>query len=575
MILQPCTTWIEQLRSGGPAQLAGIYGGPEGLLQERRRAYLQALQRFLDAFGDRPVAIYRAPARISLNPHSDHQGAWVPYGTHARELIAVCAPNPDGVYEVVNTDVSFDELLSFNMDEEIAVAPDAWERGWLAYIEHPAVVKRRLAAVDPKGRTSGRTGTLNYLRAAALRLRHERQYLPLIGLRMALHGDIPQGGGLSSSSALVVATACALNDATGAAHPRRSLAELCGEAEWYVGTRGGSGDHAAMLHGHRAGLTHLCFRPPVGVRGVLYSAFPPGFQLILANSQRRAEKSGSERIFFNRGVFAYRFAFLALHEALRKMGPRLGIPEEEVDDTTYLADVSTERFNLPIVYRLLLSLPEHVTPAELKARFPAAFEAAARGCFGTTDLAEMPEAIPLRGAALYGLGRADRGLVMQVLLARGDARSMEEFGRLMSITHDGDRVTRWNGSGQEPYRENQQRLSDDTLNDLLTAARQGTQHPQWDDAQLRCQPGFYGASIPELDRMVDAVQVLPNVAGAGLMGAGGGGYILVLAEAGDASFAAVRERLEREYYAPNNLEPDVEPWHPVDAAGPARLGDAN
>jgi hypothetical protein len=316
-----------------------------------------------------------------------------------------------------------------------------------------------------------------------------------------------------------------------------------------------------MLHGHRAGLTHLCFRPPVGVRGVLYSAFPPGFQLILANSQRRAEKSGSERIFFNRGVFAYRFAFLALHDALRKMGPRLGIPEEEVEDTTYLADISTERFNLPIVYRLLMSLPEQVTPAELKERFPAAFEAAARGCFGTTDLAEMPAAIPLRGAALYGLGRADRGLVMQVLLARGDARSMDEFGRLMSITHDGDRLFAFSHDTPDPaaYTAGRERLTGDYLHEVLAAVREGKDRP------LRLEPGFYGASIGELDRLVDVVMRVEGVWGAGLMGAGGGGYVLILARAG--SLERVRKALHREYYEPLGKEPDVEAWHPTAAAG--------
>ena len=91
--------------------------------------------------------------------------------------------------------------------------------------------------------------------------------------------------------------------------------------------------------------------------------------------------------------------------------------------------------------------------------------------------------------------------------------------------------------------------------------------PRWPEAQLRRQPGFYGASIPELDRMVDVANSVPAVRGAGLMGAGGGGYVLILAEAGDAAFEAVRAALETQYYAPLGLEPDVERWQPVDAAG--------
>src|SRR5207247_299607 len=111
----------------------------------------------------------------------------------------------------------------------------------------------------------------------------------------------------------------------------------------------------------------------------------------------------------------------------------------EIEETTCLGDIRTERFNLETIYRLLMSLPERITPAALREQFPAAFEAAARGCFDSVDLADLPDDVPLRGAAMYGLARVDRGLVMPVLLARGSDASMAEFGLLMSTTHEGDR----------------------------------------------------------------------------------------------------------------------------------------
>src|SRR5262249_26259371 len=104
-------------------------------------------------------------------------------------------------------------------------------------------------------------------------------------------------------------------------------------------------------------------------------------------------------------------------------------------------------------------------------------------------------------------------------------------------------------------------------------AAAGPGHPDWPAAQLRRQPGFYGASTPELDRIVDLARSLPMVRGAGLMGAGGGGYVLILADAGDEPLAAVRDALETGYYRPLGLEPDVEPWQPVDAAGRVQLGE--
>src|SRR5438105_163592 len=129
--MQRCSEWMKRLgAAGGAARLAAIYGDVPSLLENRRAAILTAVRRFSDAFGDQRVTIYRVPARISLNPHSDHQGAWVPYGTHARELIAVCAPADGGQFEIVNTDPAVASPLYFDLGEEIAVAPEAWKEGW-------------------------------------------------------------------------------------------------------------------------------------------------------------------------------------------------------------------------------------------------------------------------------------------------------------------------------------------------------------------------------------------------------------------------------------------------------------
>jgi N-acetylgalactosamine kinase len=531
------------------ADLATVYGDRPPLLRERSAALERVLDRFLETHGDGPCAVYRAPARISLNPHCDHQGAWVPYGLHARELLAVVSPADDDRVEVSNVDPEFEPLLSFAVEEEIRRDRAAWSEGWFSYIEAPAVVAERGRNTDAKTQTTGRRGTLNYVKAAALRLKRQHPAAPLPGLRMTLSGNITQGGGQSSSSAIVVGATLALGDFAGLETDRRLIAECCGEAEWYVGTRGGSGDHAAMLLGTRDGLAHLCFRAPFGVRGIRHSPFPAGYQLLVANSRTRSEKSAEERLLFNRGIFAYRFAFLALKEEMAA----LGLPEDLIAGTESLGDLHAGRLSQGDLLRLLLRLPESAPAAELATRFPETFGAAARGCFGTDDPALIP-AVPLRGAAAYGLGRVDRGRIMPELLEQGDSVSMGEFGRLMCITHDGDRVTR----REEAYTENRERLSDERLRQSLTLVEAGEDRP------LRYEPGFYGASIPELDRMVDAALGTDGVLGAGLMGAGGGGYVLILAREG--VLERVRETLVREYYRPLGKEPDVEAWHP---SGPA------
>ena len=92
----------------------------------------------------------------------------------------------------------------------------------------------------------------------------------------------------------MVATLLAGLDARGLETCRTELSGLAGEAEWFVGTRGGSGDHASMLLGRRVGLVHLRFTPPFAVREQRLIRLPVAYELILANSGVRSEKSAEE-----------------------------------------------------------------------------------------------------------------------------------------------------------------------------------------------------------------------------------------------------------------------------------------
>lgn len=526
-------------------RLGAAYGEAPDLRARALQGSVRAVERFLETHGDHPAAVFRIPCRISLNPHSEHQGAWVPYGLHGRELYVAAGPAPAGEVSVTNTDPAWRSPLGFSIAAEEERDREAWGSGWDPYLNSPAVTAEVQRLRDPKQRTEDRTGCLNYVKAGVLRLAHLFGDAP--GLRITLHGDIPAGGGLSSSSALVVGSLLASLAVRGRAIEPCDLAARAGEAEWFVGTRGGSGDHASMLLGRREGLVHLRFTPPFEVRDIRPSRFPDGYELILANSGVRSEKSAEERLLFNKGIFAYRFAFLALQGQVGSNG---------AGPVTCLGDLDQSRFSAEYLYRLLIRLPAFASAAELRDQYPHVFPGAARSCFGTDDLERLPGEVPLRGAAAYGLGRVDRGVMMPDLLDAGDGEAMREFGRLMSITHDGDRLFQHG----HPYTENLDRLQDARLESLL-----GNGVLDADARSLRHEPGFYGASTAELDTIVDAALATEGVLGAGLMGAGGGGYVLILAEAG--SYGAIRAALEREYYGPTNREPDVETWRPVAAAG--------
>lgn len=576
--MHPPSRWLERFEDytqDRPLQreLTRIYGPDPALIRERVPLYQALLQKYRESYGDEPVALFRAPARLSFNPHSDHQGSFVLYAAHGREILLAAGLREDRRFSVSNVDGNYRQPLEFHPQEEIDRAPAAWRRGWMDYIEDPAVQARVQSLRDTKNQPNDRTSTLNYVQGAVLRLLRERPGRIEPGLNLVFYGDIPAGGGMSSSSAIVVSTALALNDLLGLGFTREQLVGLMGEAEWYVGTRGGSGDHAGMLLAGRGEMANIQFDPPFQYRRIRKVMFPRGYQILLANSGVRSEKSLEEKLLFNRGVFAYKFAFAELQRLLRECHAELGIPADVVESTRCLADLNVERLALGQIYQLLAGLPQEASLRELEQRYGERVRATALSFFGTDDLDRLHFAVPLRGAAMYGLARADRGLVQDQLLAQGDAESLWEFGRLLSIAHDGDRLYQRDAATGEmlPYHGHHARLTDAALAELIHQATHASPlHSPFSNLQsptsLRHQPGFYGASIVELDLLVDLAQEVPGVLGAGLMGAGGGGIVEILAEEGEAVAAAVQEALAQGYYQPRGLPVQVERWRSVAAA---------
>ena len=98
-----------------------------------------------------------------------------------------------------------------------------------------------------------------------------------------------------------------------------------------------------------------------------------------------------------------------------------------------------------------------------------------------------------------------------------------ELGRLMALSHDGDRVSRErdkkpNGGGMchdEPCRAGG-----------VKARIAGPQR----STTSRNLSGAYACSLPEIDRIVDLAERLPGVEGAQLAGAGLGGCVMVLVQ---------------------------------------------
>src|SRR5262249_61810078 len=100
----------------------------------------------------------------------------------------------------------------------------------------------------------------NYVQAASETLLGAGTPMPA-GATLRVDGNIPPAAGVSSSSALVVASALALEALGGSSLDRLALADLLARGEQYVGTLSGGMDQAAILLGRPGHALRLRFFP--------------------------------------------------------------------------------------------------------------------------------------------------------------------------------------------------------------------------------------------------------------------------------------------------------------------------
>ena len=164
---------------------------------------------------------------------------------------------------------------------------------------------------------------------------------PLVGADMAFVSDLPIAAGISSSSALVVATyfvLAASNDLEQRDEFRRAiagrdeLAEYLGAVEnglTYhslagergVGTFGGSEDHTAILCGQPGTVVQYSFCP---VRYERTIPLPPDYAFVIASSGVMAEKTGAALDSYNRLAMLARAALERWRRATGRHDASLG-----------------------------------------------------------------------------------------------------------------------------------------------------------------------------------------------------------------------------------------------------------
>jgi N-acetylgalactosamine kinase len=383
-----------------------------------------------------------------------------------------------------------------------------------------------------------------YVMAPLLRLQKKFHPMRLRGMDLIVSGNIPMAAGLSSSSSLVVGTAEAAIAASGLNTFPSQLVDLCGEGEWFVGTRGGSADHAAVKLGQKGRVIRVAFFDFAVEESV---PFPDDYVLAVCDSGISAKKTVNAKDQFNHRVCCYHLGFLLIRRLFPQYAPLL----------RKLRDVNVRNLRVPLswIYRILLHLPEEATREALSDLLPDTDLAP----YFATHALPGDGRYPVRGVVLFGLAECERARRYTGLLRKNAA---EEIGGLMNISHDGDRVARFNEKGEAlPF---QAPLSNQHLLGLMEDLESGDPERVM-RAQLELQPGAYACSHPAIDRMVDIALSTPGVAGAQLAGAGLGGCMMVLTHR-DVMPSLVRNLTEK-YYLPSDRKPSVLPCRPIAGSG--------
>jgi N-acetylgalactosamine kinase len=518
-------------------KLYNIYDGNTALIEESEKVCMRAVQCFGDSFGwDKEIIIVRSTGRVNLmGMHIEHQGGAI-NPVAIKELFFLAEPRHDDLIIVRNVETDKFPEEKFCIHDCLS---DRKIENWDAWC-HDEFERRK---------TDNSITWSNYIRAAVLHLQHKctnedgKFHPKLKGMNVVVYGNIPQAAGLSSSSAMVVAAAEACIRINNLEIEPFEFVDICGYGEWYVGTRGGAGDHAAIKFGQPDSILHMKFFP-LKVEPI---RFPIGYKIVLANSMVEAKKQEGARNIFNNRVASYTIGLLLVQKNFLQYADKL----------EHLRDINPQTLGVEEaeIYHIIKSIPEFVTRKDIKNLLPEHNDEL-QHIFRSHE--EPIEGYKIRQVCLYGITECIRAELAVEYLKKSNIR---DFGELINISHDGDRVTNLMNGKRIPVKNT---YPDERLESLISDIKSDDSCRK-EKARLWRQSGGYNCSIPELDMLVDIAKMSPGVLGAGLVGAGLGGSIVIIVEEKYAQ--KLLRNLANEYYYQKDLPIRAEIVVPVGGGG--------
>ena len=514
--------WLEFLNNGLVEEKLGSIYGSNFDITEKIKRLKNLFATFSEEFGDQPCLVSRAPGRLNImGRHVDHQGGYGNMIALANDVYMLVAPkSADRSVRVRSTDPNQFSAEDFQIDD---LLDESATQNWRDFVDSQFVQQYN---------TKFQKKWSIYLKSIIACFQAKYPEIPIKGMDIVVAGDVPIAAGLSSSSTLVVALGEAIMAINKIDLSDQKFVELCGEGEWFVGTRGGAGDHAAMKFSKKGKIVQIGFFP---LSKSNEENFPPGYSMVVCNSKMNAKKTAGAKDKFNQRVACYHFGKALLNKELSKRDKSI----------QHLRDFNGEYLELSPaeLIEIIKSLPIEASIIELETLLEKEQIDQIVKTFGIDN-----GTFPIRSVVIYGLTECDRSKNAPNLCA---SQSCQTFGNWMNTSHDGDRVEQADGS---PFIFD---ASDEALNNMLLNA-----NPK---LELASVPGGYGCSIPQIDKMVDIALDCPGVMGAQISGAGLGGCIMVFVK--NEHIDELKTKLIQEYYIPSKVEPSIITSQPVAGSG--------
>jgi galactokinase len=475
--------------------LAETYGANAAALAEALRRLSSLCTNFLRLYGDGPVRLLRAPARINiLGEHVDYVSYLptysLPFGSREHNMLMLYRPCETGRVRGASTHADY-APFDFSLEAgPPAGGGESYETDWLSYVF--------------KGDTPPPHWG-NYVRGSAFFARLKFGGRVALGFDFVVDSSIPPKGGASSSSALAVLAGAAIRAVNGVGFEPGELAVDSSKAEWFVGTRGGSMDHLTICLARRSHAVRISY----GEQSTRLLPLPPGRLSWVTFFSHPADKGREIMLEYNERAAVSRLLIPAIiegwaradHERHADWGRAVGALRSGTED-------AADR-----VESLLGGLPETITLEEVERDYGTAHAECVKAFPALAERRRRP--LRVRAYALHHLGEIRRVLAAERLLvpadgapaARGDAGAVSLLGRLLNESHE-------------------------SLRDL------------------------YGVSTPEVESLVRIILSDPGVRGARLMGGGFGGNVLALTT--EENLPALKARVQTEFYAPRGRDGERE-----------------